>query len=228
MKLTELKIDGFGVWRGLEIHGLSPGLNVFYGPNEAGKTTLMQFARAVLYGFSPERWGRYLPPVRGGRGGGWLGASTPAGSFRISRIDRDGVPLGDATVLAPDGTIQGESQLSSLLGDVDESIFNNVFAVGLGELQELGTLDGTAAARLLYDLSTGLDRVSLGEVLRELDSSRIRLLGPDGKPSQIGELLAQRDGLRAELDELSNLTTRHWRLAEDRDRLTEAIARAEA
>jgi uncharacterized protein YhaN len=55
MKLTELKIEGFGVWRGLEIHDLAPGLNVFYGPNEAGKTTLMQFARAVLYGFSPKR-----------------------------------------------------------------------------------------------------------------------------------------------------------------------------
>jgi uncharacterized protein YhaN len=228
MNLTELKIDGFGVWRGLEIHGLSSGLNVFYGPNEAGKTTLMQFARAVLYGFSPERRARYLPSVRGGRGGGSLGASTRAGSFRISRVDRDGVPLGDATVLAPDGTIQGESQLSSLLGDVDESIFNNVFAVGLSELQELGTLDATAAARLLYDLSTGLDRVSLGEVLRELDASRIRLLGPDGKPSQIGELRARCDALRAELDELSTLTTRHWRLAEDRDRLTEAIVRAEA
>ncbi len=228
MNLTELKIDGFGVWRGLEIHGLSAGLNVFYGPNEAGKTTLMQFARAVLYGFSPERRARYLPSVRGGRGGGSLGASTRAGSFRISRVDRDGVPLGDATVLAPDGTIQGESQLSSLLGDVDESIFNNVFAVGLSELQELGTLDATAAARLLYDLSTGLDRVSLGDVLRELDASRIRLLGPDGKPSQIGELRARCDALRAELDELNTLTTRHWRLAEDRDRLTEAIVRAEA
>jgi uncharacterized protein YhaN len=227
MKLTELNIDGFGVWRGLELHGLSPGLNVFYGANEAGKTTLLQFARAVLYGFSPERRARYLPPVRGGRGGGSLGVSTAAGSFRIKRFDRDGVPLGDVTVLSPDGTLQGESQLSSLRGDVDESIFNNVFAVGLGELQELGTLDGTAAARLLYDLSTGLDRVSLGEVLRELDGSRERLLSSNKKPSQIGELTAQRDTLRAELDELSTLTTRHWRLTEDRDRLTDAIARAE-
>ena len=59
MKFTELKIEGFGVWRELEIKGLSPGLNVFYGPNEAGKTTLMQFARAVLYGFSPERRDRF-------------------------------------------------------------------------------------------------------------------------------------------------------------------------
>src|SRR4029077_6722890 len=111
MNFTDLSVSGFGVWSGLEIQGLAAGLNVFYGPNEAGKTTLMQFARAVLYGFSPERRARYLPPVRGGRGGGSLGISTAAGAFRISRFDRDGVPLGDATVCSPDGTLQGEPQL---------------------------------------------------------------------------------------------------------------------
>ena len=248
MKFTDLKIDGFGIWRGLEVRELSPGLNVFYGRNEAGKTTLMQFARAVLYGFSTERRGRYLPPVRGGRGGGSLGVSTSSGSFRISRFDRPDIAaqaarlqnaaetaapqiaalLGDVTVLAPDGTLQGESHLQALLGDVDESIFNNIFAVGLGEMQELGTLDATSAARLLYDLSTGLDRVSLGDVLRELDSSRIRLLGPEGQASQIAALTADRDALQSELAELSMLTSRHWRLAEDRDRLTDAIGRAES
>ena len=228
MKFTDLKIDGFGVWSAIEVSELSPGLNVFYGPNEAGKTTLMQFARATLYGFSSDRRARYLPPVRGGRGGGSLGVLSSQGRFRISRVEREHLLLGEATVVAADGTIQGEPQLRALLGDIDESIFNNVFAVGLGEMQELGTLDGTAAARLLYDLSTGLDRVSLAQVLHELEASRNRLLSPDEKPSVIGDLLAKREQLRAELDELSKLTARHWQIAADRERLAEQIARAEA
>ena len=66
MKITGLKIDGFGVWSGLALDELSPELNVFYGPNETGKTTLMQFVRSLLYGFSPERRARYVPPVEGG------------------------------------------------------------------------------------------------------------------------------------------------------------------
>jgi uncharacterized protein YhaN len=228
MKFTDLNVDCFGVWSGLGVSELSPGLNVFYGRNEAGKTTLMQFARAVLYGFSPERRARYLPPVRGGRGGGSLSLLTPRGRFRISRIERDHLPVGETTIVAADGTIQGEPQLRELLGGIDETIFNNVFAVGLGEMQELGTLDGTAAARLLYDLSTGLDRVSLAEVLHELEASRNRLLSPDDGPSQISELLAKRDAFRADLEELSNLTARHWQVAADRERLAEQIARAEA
>src|SRR3981189_3056791 len=102
------------MWSGLEVAELSAGLNVFYGPNEAGKTTLMQFARAMLYGFSPERTARYLPPVHGGRGGGSLGSTLPGGRFRISRFDRPNLPSGEVTVAAADGTIQGEPQLLRL------------------------------------------------------------------------------------------------------------------
>ena len=72
MKISDLKIDGFGVWRDLSLRGLSSELTVFYGPNEAGKSTLMQFMRSVLYGVSPARREKYLPPVVGGRPGGWL------------------------------------------------------------------------------------------------------------------------------------------------------------
>lgn len=226
MNFTDLKIDGFGIWTGLEIHDLSAGVNVFHGRNEAGKTTLMQFARAMLYGFSSERRDRYLPPVRGGRGGGSLGLNSVSGRFRISRVDRAG-GLGEVTVAAADGTIQGESQLRDLLADVDEHLFNNVFAVGLSEIQELGTLDGPRVSQLLYDLSTGLDGVSLGEVLRELEASRIRLLSPTDGPSQIADLTAKRDALRGELDDLSALTARHWQLAADREHLAGEIARAD-
>ena len=55
MKINDLNVEGFGVWSELKIDGLSDRLGVFFGPNEAGKTTLLQFVRAMLYGFSPAR-----------------------------------------------------------------------------------------------------------------------------------------------------------------------------
>ena len=48
MRIKNIDIDGFGVWNGLSIEELSDQATVVYGPNEAGKTTLMQFVRAVL------------------------------------------------------------------------------------------------------------------------------------------------------------------------------------
>ena len=117
---------------------LDPGLNVFYGPNEAGKTTLLEFMRAVLYGFSLNRRRRYLPPVRGGESGGSLGVATADSTCQIRRTERANSLMGEVNVVAADGTVQGEGELIELLGDVDEAIFQNVFALGLEELQHLG------------------------------------------------------------------------------------------
>src|SRR5947209_9752818 len=98
MKITDLEIEGFGVWSSLAFRDLSPQLNVFYGPNEAGKTTLMQFARAICYGFSPSRRQRYLPPVHGGVAGGSMWVDTPDGRVQITRHEAIGHPLGQVTV----------------------------------------------------------------------------------------------------------------------------------
>ncbi len=82
MKLLALEIEGYGVWSGLKLQRMSEGLNVVYGPNEAGKSTLLHFIRSALYGFSPERR-RYLPPNP------WRPAGRMAGSGRRGRAVPD-------------------------------------------------------------------------------------------------------------------------------------------
>ena len=82
---------------------------VFYGPNEAGKTTLLEFIRSMLYGFSPHRR-QYLPPVHGGRPGGALDVTGPHGRFQISRFPAaDGLSTEQLTLTAPDGTAPGRA-----------------------------------------------------------------------------------------------------------------------
>ncbi|HLA85552.1 MAG TPA: AAA family ATPase [Thermoguttaceae bacterium] len=213
MRIKALKVDGYGVWTRLKLDELGEGIHVFHGPNEAGKTTLMQFLRAMFFGFSPDRR-RYLPPVHGGRPGGTIDLATPDGSFVLSRHDDDEAPgpHGTAVLAAPDGTRHGESYVHSLLSGTDEATFNNVFCVGLREIQELGTLDSTEAASLLFSLTAGLDRVSLVDVLRELAASRRRLLADDGRSGQIFDLLARRDELRRTLNELDTLTSQYGQL----------------
>lgn len=67
MRITSLKIERFGVWENLSLPKISPGLNVFFGPNEAGKTTLMQFIRTCLYGGGDEDRERYIQMALDGR-----------------------------------------------------------------------------------------------------------------------------------------------------------------
>lgn len=228
MRITALEVDGFGVWSNLKLENLSDGLNVFYGANEAGKTTLLEFVRSMLYGFSPTRR-RYLPTVAGSRPGGSLHVTTSGGRFQVSRHDNQAT-TGNAdavTIYGPDGTRQGEHLLKTLLANVDETIFNNVFAVGLRDIQELGTLSDTEAASMLYNLSVGLDRVSLVQVMRELENSRNRLLDQHGGACQVTQLLAQREKLRAEIEDQDTLTRRYARLAAERDQVNREAARLE-
>jgi uncharacterized protein YhaN len=228
VRITGLRADGFGVFHGLEIDGLSEGLHVFYGPNEAGKTTLMQFVRSMLYGFSPERR-RYLPPVHGGRPGGQLQLATSEGRLEVCRHDNVDEPArGDlVSVVYPDGTRQSEHVLKTILSGTDENIFNHVFCVGLRELQELGTLSDTDAARMLYDLSTGLGAISLAEVVQTLAEARNHVLDADGRPCEISRLLEQRNRLRADLEEISRVTRDYGRLAAERTRSEREIERLE-
>jgi uncharacterized protein YhaN len=228
MRFTDLSIAGFGVWSGLELVQLSPGLTVICGPNEAGKTTIAECLRGVLYGFTPSRRQKYLPPVHGGVGGGQLCITAGDGRYELSRLDDGARLLGGVTVTGPDGTTQGEPQLKELLAGIDETLFTNVFAVGLRELQELATLNDTQAAEWLYDLSTGLDGISLADVLGELRTARSRLLAGDGGKSQVIDLLTQRDALQREIAELGELTPRYWRLSDERDALDAAVRDAES
>jgi len=209
VKITDLHVDGFGIWRDLSMNELSDRVTLIYGENEAGKTTLMHFVRTVLYGFSPERRDRYLPPVQGGQPGGRMTIALPQGRYRVRRFANGAAGPGEVEITSVDGSYQSCHQLATLLGGIDEPIFNNVFAVGLREIQQLATLNDTQAAQHLYDLTTGLDRVSLFEVMRELTASRQRILSEDERPSQLLQLHAKRQQLEEEL-RLLRARTNEW------------------
>ncbi len=230
MRITDVQIEGFGVWSDLKLDRLADGLTVFYGPNEAGKTTLLQFIRSILYGYSAERRARYLPPVNGGRGGGLMGLVDTGGRFSVRRTPGNGLNSedhGKVEVLSASGTRQGQHILSTMLCGIDEPIFNNVFAVGLRELQELGTLDDTEAAAQLYKLTSGLDRVSLVDVMRDLETARGQIVAPDAGSSQLLELVARRDKLRHEVKELAADGQRWAQLVTQRNELRDELARLE-
>lgn len=228
MRITDLSVDGFGVWSQLELAELSDQLSVFYGPNEAGKTTLMQFVRSVLYGFSPQRRARYLPPLSGGRPGGTLRVVDGQTAYAVSRHADAAGETGEAAIVHADRDVAAdEGTLARLLGEVDEPVFNHVFAFGLREIQELGTLSDTQAADELYNLALGSDRVSLIEVLNELETSRNRLLASDDRPSLVTQLVGQRERLRDEIDDLSQATIRYLTLSAEHRSLDGEISRLE-
>ena len=60
LRLRKVEIEGFGKFKGFEIE-FREGLNLVYGPNNAGKTTLANFIRYLLSEAKAEEIERYRP-----------------------------------------------------------------------------------------------------------------------------------------------------------------------
>ena len=186
MKLTDINIDNFGVCQDLSFPDVSQEIVVIFGPNEAGKTTTMDFIRDTLFGpvaTDPRRLQRVgeSPP-----GGSILCVDTEGNHWDIRRLYGEETSL-EVTInsqLYPGSTLSRD-----LLGGLGPDIFHNVFTVGLGELRQLNQLNATEAADFLYEMTTGFDRVSLGAILRRVSKNRTAILDQQG----IGELSLLRE-----------------------------------
>ena len=62
MKIKNLKINGFGKLKDKDIN-LEDGINIIYGENEAGKSTLLKFITSMFYGLSKNKNGGTMPEV---------------------------------------------------------------------------------------------------------------------------------------------------------------------
>src|SRR5262245_44870659 len=131
MKINHIHVEGFGIWNDRNWELLSPGLNVFHGPNEAGKSTLMTFIRSILFGFDRRGGTRRYEPLNGGTHGGWLDLDVQGRSIRVERKAGRHV-RGSVTVYDGDETGSDQS-LEVLLGGTTRTLYHNVFAFGLEE-----------------------------------------------------------------------------------------------
>lgn len=127
MRIEKLTIYGFGKHENRTIE-LGDQLVLFYGPNEAGKTTIQQFIIQLLFGF-PTRNQTQLryEPKTGGKYGGKLYLTDPHyGKLVIERIK--GKSAGDVTVEFEDGHRGGDAELKQVLRNYDRASFEAIFS----------------------------------------------------------------------------------------------------
>jgi len=186
VKLTGIHVDGYGTLADLDLDGLAPTLTVVYGMNEAGKSTLLDFVRAVLFGF-PDRRSRQnaRPPLRGGRHGGSLRLLDEDGRLWVIERHAD---ARNPVVTGPDGRLGGDAELHALLGGANAGLFRSIFAFGLDELTSLETLDDDDVRDLVFAAGVlGAGR-SATRAMRELENRRgaiVRQRSSDARANQL-------------------------------------------
>jgi len=101
MRIDGWHADGFGILKDFDQADLEPGVTVLLGENEAGKSTLLAFVRAMLFGFPDGRSKeRSYPPLLGGRHGGkLLLRDRNQGLWVVERYADQSIGLADASIV---------------------------------------------------------------------------------------------------------------------------------
>jgi uncharacterized protein YhaN len=224
MRIERLELDGFGRFHDAS-WPLEDGLTVLLGANEAGKTTLLNALRALLFGFEATRDGRtWYPAIGGGRRGGRLALRT--GSGERWTVERHGERGGGGAlaVRAPNGNQGGQETLDRLLHGADKDLFNNIFAFGLGELQTFASLNEDGVRGRIYGAGAGLGSTSAVDLERRLRQQMDGLFLPRGSQRPLNQLLARIEQLRHEIGDLARQPEEHADASRERDELRERAA----
>ena len=138
MRLLELHIDGFGKFHDRTI-SFDDGINIIYGKNEAGKSTLHTFIRGMLFGIERGRgraakndlYTKYEPWENSGTYEGWLRLEKDGTIYRIERRFRKENKslkiINETKGLEEEAT---PAFVSSLLDGLTETMYNNTISIG--------------------------------------------------------------------------------------------------
>jgi uncharacterized protein YhaN len=205
MRITRLDMDNFGPFNGRQVGGFSPGLTVVHGENESGKSALRAFMRVVLFGFPRRRTEDhddyyYEPALPGGAAGSVHVVDSSRDPYVIHR--EEGVRGGPVTISGTrDG---GEDLLRELIGGVDDAFYQNVFSIGLTELQSFEDLGRGEITERIYSAGLGIGNVSLREVAKRLDDRLSRFQRTASTRSSAGSLFDLERDLRSAQEELED------------------------
>lgn len=212
MRISGIHMNGFGALQQVEIQFNQP-VTVIYGNNEAGKSTVLGFIRAMLHGIPsranmPDRY----EPVHGGIHGGRLTAVDANGQeWVIERFDRS-VPGSSHNhdskqqktqirVTDAQGQVRFCSQAEmerELLGGLSADWFRRLFAVSLTELQEIRTLQSEEMSGFLFHAGLGGGR-DIINAERKLTQEMDKLFRPKGRTQEINRVLPRLDHLDKEI-----------------------------
>ncbi|QOR67410.1 AAA family ATPase [Cytobacillus suaedae] len=188
MRIIDLQIYGYGKLENKEYGNLSHGIQLFYGKNEAGKSTLMSFIHSILFGFpTKQQQDLRYEPKSGTRYGGKITLQTKEyGAIVIERLP--GKASGNVTVYMPDGTTMGEDLLKELFQGMDKSFYQGVYSYNLQGLQGVQQMNAEKLGNYLFSAGVvGTDAlVKVNDrITKELES----LFKPSGRKPIINQQL---------------------------------------
>lgn len=231
MKINAVNIAAFGKLKNYTLN-FSDGLNLIFGENENGKTTVMEFIKMMFYGNiytraqsldkNPRK--KYKP---------WNG-DTMAGSidfehggtrYRLMREFKNSNSTDKITLINLDlgtsDTYTGNTCIGAdILGLSGAAFEKSVFIDNNVALPDNTEADGEINARLTNLADTGDEEISLEAIIKRITAAKTDILSKTGKAGALAELRSRLVSLNTEFAECD-------RQNRERDRLEQSLAEKE-
>lgn len=236
MWIESLHIDKFGKLRNFDLR-LSEGMTVILGRNESGKTTVMAFLRAMLYGLNGKSASilqndrkKYMPWGETSMGGS-LRLTDGSAVFEVARVFGQTKKLDSlrVTELATGDPVEipaGDEVGRVLLG-VDEAVFAGTLYVSARGSRPDG--DGAALTEKIKNLiGTGAEDVDLGKIMDRLRAARSEVAPRVRDKGSLNDTREEMAQVRRELLEGEKAEARLQALRREVEALSTPAARADA
>ena len=200
MRIRSLHIGSFGKIREKDFE-LAPGLTVFYGPNESGKTTAMEFIRSTL---SPKRGASY--PER---------SKTDSGTI----VYEEG---GAEKRVMMEGKTGNTGEVPGCMADLEPATYRSIFAMNREGLDEISPLTGGDIRTRFLTIPGG---ESVPDVIEGIDCDRDRLIGKTASsPSDIISICNTESALEAKIQEMRSRAATYSDLSAEKERLEKRLS----
>lgn len=214
MKIKQIDIYGYGKWIDRSFR-LDETRQIFYGPNESGKSTIQSFIRSILFGFPTKRRrknqiNRFEPKHSDAYGGRLLLTETKFGDIWVERTNKG------LEITTRDGEILEQHVLDQVLSGLDEVLFDSFYGFNLQNLQELSNIGAEQLNDYFLSIGTlGSDKFLT--IAKQFEKESDILFRPQGTNPTLNKALNEFEDLVERLDRAKNKNDRYNSLIANRE-----------
>lgn len=227
MKIKKAHIDGFGKWHDQDFD-FTANPQIIYGPNEAGKTTLMAFLVSILFGFADgrgkNRFAQYIPKTTSSYGGSLL-VEINGHDYLIKR--QHGQNGGKVSVTDSQGRQGGEQELKQLHGTMDRSLYQALFSFGQRDLTVVDELNRDEWQQHLQQLGA-VGSAQWDQLISQYQKQADHLYKPRGRKLPLNQDLHQYADLTDKINRVRNKFQRYQDLQANLQANKEKLRQAQA
>ncbi len=239
MKINKIKINSYGKLKEKEIN-LKNGINILYGSNEAGKSTLLRFIVNSFYGISKNKKGKeysdyekYLP---------WVGdefsgkVEYELNNNKKYEVYRDFKKKNPKIFNEQMEDISKEFNIDKNKGNeffyeqtnVDEDLFLSTIVVGQQEVKLEKSQQGMLIQKIANLVGTGDDNVSYKRAIDRINRRQLDEIGTERSREKPINILARKiENLENEKEELEKYSNIKYQIEENKNILKEEIEELE-